>query len=522
MPIITNFEPACMRFVLNLFFSLVILLTFAPVSVAQPTRLIADRIAYLDNTVQALSFSHDPEESRLFVVSQKGQIWIIENDEVLDEPFLDLGETGLDVVDFGIGTEEGLLSMALDPNYANNGYFYLVYNGWLPDGSGVNLYDWHLMRFRRSADDPYRADTDWSQEILTIEMPRRGHNGSAMFFGQDGYLYVSTGDGGATGNGTPGGGSNGDADNFAQSLDTHLGKMLRIDVSEDLPYAIPPDNPFVGVMGALPEIWSYGFRNPWRWSFDRMTGDMYITDVGEVNWEEINFEPANHPGGGNYGWRLLEGPMCYEPTEDCDPNNQTILPIHAYEHDGEVCSVIGGFVYRGYDLPSFFGHYIYSDACGFGTEKFWTLHREGDDWVSQPVEVIVEGGFVPWQETRFGFGEDNRGELYICTRLAIYRIAVDPDFVEEEPETSNNLGISPNPAADRFSLDLGGNFLLEELEIFDLNGRRVDLRKPVTGGVRYYDVDTSLLPTGVYVLAAKLLGLQVRKTGKLVISRSNP
>lgn len=511
-----------MRFILTFIFLGLCSLASVHRLEAQPTRLLADRLANVDNAVQVLSFSNDLEETRLFVVSQRGQIFVYEEGAILETPFLDLGESGLNIVDFGIGSEEGLLSMALDPNYAENGYFYIVYNGWLPDGSGVNLYDWHLLRFRRSADDPYRADTDWSQEILTIEMPRRGHNGSAMFFGQDGYLYVSTGDGGATGNGTPGGGSNGDADNFAQSLDTHLGKMLRIDVSGALPYAIPPDNPFVGVMGALPEIWSYGFRNPWRWSFDRLTGDIYIGDVGEINWEEISYEPADHPGGGNYGWRLLEGPMCYEPIEDCDPNNQTILPIHAYEHDGEVCSVIGGFVYRGQDLPSLYGNYIYSDACGFGEEKFWTISRNGEEWSAQPVEVIVEGGFVPFQETRFGFGEDNRGELYICTRLAIYRIAVDPDFVEEEPETSNDLGIYPNPAADRFSLDLGGNFLLEELEVFDLNGRRVDLRKPVTGGVRYYDVDTSLLPTGMYILAAKLLGLQVRKTGKLVIYRGEP
>lgn len=489
---------------------------------AQPTRLIADRLAYLERPVQVLPFSNEQEEERLFVVTQPGQIFIYEDGEIIETPFLDLGETGLDIVDFGIGSEEGLLSMVLDPNYAENGYFYLVYNGWLPDGSGINLFDWHMMRFRRSADDPYVADTDWWELILTVEMPRRGHNGSSLFFGQDGYLYVSIGDGGSTGNGSPGGGSNGDADNFAQSLDTHLGKVLRIDVSGDAPYSIPPDNPFVEVAGAMPEIWSYGFRNPWRWSFDRLTGDMYVSDVGEVDWEEINFEPADHPGGANYGWRLLEGPMCYEPTEDCDPNGLTTLPAHAYQHDGEVCSVIGGFVYRGEDLPSLQGHYIYSDACGFGEEKFWTLTRNGDEWTSQPVEVIVDGGFVPWQETRFGFGEDNRGELYICTRLAIYRIAIDPDYEEEVPETFIDLGIYPNPAADRFSLDLGGNFILEELEVFDLNGRMVDLRKPVTGGVRYYDVDTSQLPTGMYILSAKLLGYQVIKTGKLVIYRGEP
>lgn len=489
---------------------------------AQPTRLIGDRIAYIDNVVQALSFTNDPDETRLFVVTQDGRILIVEDDEVLEEPFIDLGENGANIVDFGIGSEEGMLAMALDPDYSTNGYFYLTYNGWLPDGSGENVYDWHLLRFRRNISDPYQADPDWWEEILTIEMPRRGHNGGSTFFGNDGYLYVSCGDGGSTGTGAPGGGSNGDADNYAQSLNTLLGKMLRIDVSGEAPYTIPPDNPFVDLEDARGEIWSYGFRNPWRWSFDRETGDIYIGDVGEVNWEEISREPGDHPGGANYGWRLLEGPMCYEPVDDCDPENETVLPIHAYPHDGEVCSVIGGFVYRGDSIPSLEGYYIHSDACGFGEEKFWLLHSEGDEWVSNPVEVIVEGGFVPWQETRFGFGEDNSGNLYICTRLALYRIAEDPDYEAPIDDTTfEGLTLYPNPSRGEVTVDMGGNFELEELEVYDLNGRMVDLRVPRGSGLRYYTFDVSGLAAGVYIVTAKYAGFGVVRTAKLIVSNED-
>lgn len=486
---------------------------------AQPTRLIANRLANISNTIDVCSFSHEPDEERLLVVTQDGRILVYDNG-VVDPAFLDLGSNGLDVVDFGIGSEEGLLSIALDPDYATNGHFYVVYNGYLPDGSGSNLYDWHLVRFRRSFDDPYIAEPNWWEEVLTLEMPRRGHNGGAMYFGADGYLYVTVGDGGSTGTGTPGGGSNGDADNLAQNLGVLLGKMMRLDVSGAAPYAVPADNPFVGVEGARPEIWSYGFRNPWRWSFDRATGDIFLGDVGEVDWEEINHEPAGE-GGRNYGWRLLEGPMCYEPVTNCDPGASTVLPAYAYPHDGEVCSVIGGFMYRGSGIPTLQGHYLYSDACGFGEYKFWTLTRNGGDWVSNGVDVEVEGGFVPWQETRYGFGEDNRGEVYICTRLALYRIFLDPDDDSLPIPDASGLLLYPNPARHAVNIDMGGELILEELQIFDLNGRMVSVKRPVSGGIRYYTFSVQDLPSGMYVAVAKLLGYPVSKTAKLIVRRDD-
>ncbi len=489
---------------------------FSSVLSAQPERLIANRLTYASHVIQALSFSQATDENRLFVVLQSGKIMVYENG-LVETPFLDLSSTGADVVDFGIGSEEGLLSMALDPDYETNGYFYVVYTGYLPDGSGGNSYDWRLLRFRRSMTDPYMADPDWWEEILFVPMIRRGHNAGAMFFGDDGMLYVSIGDGGSTGTGAPGGNSNGDADNNAQNLNTLLGKILRIDVSGEAPYSIPPDNPFVNDQNARPEVWSYGFRNPWRWSFDRATGDMFIGDVGEVDWEEISHEPGNHPGGANYGWRLLEGPECYNPVDDCDPENETVLPIHAYQHDGEVCSVIGGFRYRGTKIPSLAGHYIYSDACGFGDAQFWLLSQSGANWSSRPVEVEVEGGFVPWDETRFGFGQDNQGELYICTRLALYKIAFDPDDESTIPDDGTDLIVFPNPSRGQVTIDLGADLILEEVQFYDLNGRMVDIQKPLTGGTQFYSLNISTLSAGMYIVKAKILGFPITKTGKMIV-----
>lgn len=496
-----------------------VLLFLSGLAFSQPTQLLADRLAYADFVIQALSFSHDPNEERLFVVQQGGRVMVYD-EGLLETPFLDLGTQPQGVVDFGIGSEEGLLSMALDPNYDQNGFFYLVYNGYLPDGSGVGAYDWNLVRFRRSFDNPYVADPDWFEVILTIQETRRGHNGGAMFFGQDGYLYVSTGDGGSTGSGATGGGSGGDADNNAQNLGVLFGKVLRLDVSGDAPYAIPADNPFVGVEGARGEIWSYGWRNPWRWSFDRQTGDMYIGDVGELDWEEISFNPAG-VGGLNFGWRLLEGPMCYEPVNECDPDNLTELPIHAYQHDGSVCSVIGGFMYRGDAIPTLRGHYIYSDACGFGDEKFWLLTPSSNGYSNQPVEVIVEGGFVPWDETRFGFGQNNKGELFICTRLALYKIFSDPNAEDVPPASAFDIRLFPNPGNVFVNLDLGGDYLLEEIQFYGNDGRLVDLKSPVTGGVRYYNFSVENLANGHYFVAVKLLGRDELFVRRLFVVHTN-
>ena len=484
---------------------------------AQPTRLVAERMAELDYVIEVLSFSNAPNEDRLLVMCQDGRIWVFEDGAILDEPFFDIGETGLDILDFGIGSEEGLIGIALDPDYDTNGFFYLTYNGFLPDGSGDNLFDWHLVAFKRSDDDPYKADLDWWSEVLTIPMIRRGHNGGKIAFGQDGYLYVSVGDGGATGTGAPGGGSGGDIDNNAQNTGVLLGSILRLDVEGDAPYGIPDDNPFVDDENARDEIWAYGLRNPWRWSFDRLTGDLYVGDVGEVDWEEISMMEADESAV-NFGWRLLEGSNCYEPVVDCDPNDETRLPLYDYAHSETLCSVIGGYVYRGSAIPSLYGNYIYSDACGFGEEKFWLIYNDGISWVNQWVEVDIDGGFLPFGETRFGFGEDNQGELYICTRIGFSKIVADPDFDTTAKE--NPIFLAPNPADQYTRLDLGGPFFLDRIEVYDNTGRQTLQLVPNGPGLGGYRIDTSAIPSGVYTLRVFCRDTEEPRTTRLVVTHA--
>lgn len=483
--------------------------------VAQPTTINADRLAYIDEAIQVLSFSNDPNENRLFVLCHNGKIWVYENGEILPEPFLDLGADGMDILDFGIGSEEGLNGMVLDPDYDENGFFYLMYNGWKPDGTGVNIYDEHLICFKRDTNDEYKADITQNAVLMTIEMPRRGHNAGTMGFGPDGYLYVSIGDGGSTGNGTPGGGSGGDVDNNAQNLNTVLGKILRLDVNGLDPYTIPPTNPFVGVTDTRPEIWAYGFRNPWRWSFDRLTGDKFIGDVGEVDWEEVSFEPAESQGGLNFGWRLMEGTHCYEPVVDCNPNGDLVLPVYDYPHANGLCSVIGGYVYRGSTIPTLNGYYIFTDFCGFEEVKFMTLKQEVDGWSFSPINIDVEGGFILFEEAKYGWGQDNRGELYLCTSIAIYRLASDPNApVVGKPES---LVFSPNPAEGLTMMDLGTNASIEWMEVFDPTGKLVSNPKISSTNLPGFRLDVSHYNSGIYTVRVKCTNADELLTGRLVI-----
>jgi hypothetical protein len=501
-------------------FSLVLMLALVHFqSAAQPNTIKADRLAYVDEAIQVLSFSNDTNEARLFILCHNGKIWVYEDGEVLPEPFLDLGPDGLDIVDFGIGAEEGLNGMVLDPNYEENGFFYLMYNGWKPDGSGINLYDEHLICFKRDENNPYKADTEQNSVLLTFEMPRRGHNAGALAFGPDGYLYLSVGDGGATGSGATGGGSGGDSDNNAQNLNTILGKILRLDVHGLDPYTIPPTNPFVGVPDTREEIWAYGFRNPWRWSFDRLTGDKYIGDVGEVDWEEVSFEPAESQGGLNFGWRLMEGTHCYEPIIDCNPDDDMVLPIYDYAHANGLCSVVGGYVYRGTNIPTLNGYYIFTDYCGFEEIKFMTLKQEVDGWAFKPIDLEVEGGFIPFQEWRFGWGEDNKGELYLCTSIAVYRLSSDPDApVIGKPE---NLVFSPNPADGLTLMQLGTNASLEWMEVFDPSGKLV--ANPIISATNLpgLRLDVSNYRSGVYTVRVKCNGTDDLLIGRLVVINNN-
>jgi glucose/arabinose dehydrogenase len=314
---------------------------------------------------------------RLFVTAKPGQIQIISKDQLLPQPFLDIN----DLVDLEGSDERGLLGMAFSPNYATDRFFYVDYTR-QPDGATI------IARYSVSKDNPNVADPNSGVTVLKIDQPQPNHNGGQLAFGPDGYLYIGMGDGGGQGDqhGTIGNG---------QSLNTLLGKILRIDVNNTDRYTIPSSNPF----GT--EIWDYGLRNPWRFSFDRLTGDLFIADVGQNTYEEIDFQPTNDHGGENYGWRIMEGKHCYNPSNGCDQTGLT-LPVAEYTHDFG-CSITGGYVYRGPKYPQLQGLYFFGDYC---SGIIWTLQRDAKgDW--QMIKRL-DAGF-----TISSFGEDQSGELYV-------------------------------------------------------------------------------------------------------------
>jgi glucose/arabinose dehydrogenase len=314
---------------------------------------------------------------RLFIILQGGRIVIFDGVQILSPPFLDI--TSL----VSSGGERGLLGAAFHPNYVGNGFFYVSYT----DAAGDSV----IARYSVSL-DPNRADPTSGVILLTIPQPFSNHNGGQLHFGPDGYLYIGIGDGG----------SGGDPQNNGQDLGTLLGKILRIDVDSGFPFAVPADNPFVGVGGAREEIWSYGLRNPWRFSFDRLTGDMFIGDVGQNSWEEVDFQPANSTGGENYGWRLMEGNSCFNPAINC--NNGTLtLPILVYDHSVG-CSVTGGYLYRGSKNPNLNGLYLYGDFC---SGLIWGAQEDGlGGW---NTTVLLDTNF-----SISTFGEDESGEIYFA------------------------------------------------------------------------------------------------------------
>ncbi|MBK8847994.1 MAG: PQQ-dependent sugar dehydrogenase [Bacteroidetes bacterium] len=317
-------------------------------------------------------------DDRLFVVEQSGKIKIIKNGVVNAQPFINLATK----IGYTPGSEQGLLGMAFPPDYAYTGKFYVN----LTNQSG----DTRVVRYKVSATNPDSAVLSSEQVIMSINQDYANHNGGNLAFGPDGYLYIGTGDGG----------SFGDPLNRSQNMLSFLGKMLRIDVSGNTAgYAIPADNPYVPLSSILNEIWSSGMRNPWKYSFDKLTGDLWVGDVGQNAWEEIDMEPANSPGGYNYGWRCYEGNHNYN-TNGCQGMSNYDGPIYEYQQAGNGCSVTGGFVYRGTKFGKMFGKYFFGDYC-FG--KMWYLEKVNNAWVRTDI------GVIPAVTT---FGEDKHGELY--------------------------------------------------------------------------------------------------------------
>jgi glucose/arabinose dehydrogenase len=315
---------------------------------------------------------------RMFLLEQTGTIRILKNGALLPSPFLDL--SGLINTD---GNERGLLGLAFDPKFSQNGYFFVNYTA--PSGDSATA------RYSVSTGNPDQANPASGIEVLRIAHPQfANHNGGNLVFGPDGYLYVGIGDGGGAG----------DPNGNSQNLSILLGKLMRIDV-RSLPYTIPPDNPFLGRSGARPEIWAYGLRNPWRFSFDPATGDLYIADVGQDAYEEIDVQPALDPGGENYGWNFMEGFHTYRGQM---PSGLT-PPVAEYDHSGGNCSVTGGYVYHGAAMPELSGMYVFGDYC---SGRIWVLDRSAQGW--QMADWIDSGLAIT------SFGMDDAGELYVLDR----------------------------------------------------------------------------------------------------------
>jgi cysteine-rich repeat protein len=339
---------------------------------------------------------------RIFVVEQEGRIRIVKDGTLLGTPFLDIHER------VGCCGERGLLSLAFHPDYETNGRFFVNYTNL--DGDSV------IARFQVSA-DPDLANRNSEQILITIDQPSANHNGGLVAFAPDGTLFVGMGDGG--GQDDPNG--NGQND---QSL---LGKMLRLDVDVAAPpyYAVPPDNPRAGEAAPLGLIWAKGLRNPWRYAWDRATGDLYIADVGQIRREEIDFVAAGSAGGANFGWDIFEGFICHEPLQSCGEQVPPFTPpIYDYTHR-EGCSITGGYVYRGCALPDLRGRYFFSDYCQPFVRSFAVQDGVVSGLQDHTAAFAPGGGFIINSVT--SFGEDARGELYITDQGGeLYRVVAKP------------------------------------------------------------------------------------------------
>ena len=332
---------------------------------------------------------------RLFVVEQTGKIRIVKDGSVVADSFLDLS------VSVSSGGEQGLLGLAFHPNYRVNGRLYVSYT----DITGTSV----IREYRVSATDPDRVNRSSGRTILRLAQPYSNHNGGNIAFGPDGDLYIGFGDGGSAGD--PGG--------RAQNLGVMLGKLLRIDVDRrtgTLPYGLPADNPFVGRPG-LDQIWAYGLRNPWRWSFDRATGDLWIGDVGQATWEEVDRALAAHGRnagrGVDLGWNVMEASHCYSPPTSCSRPGRT-LPLAEYRHTNGRCSITGGYVYRGSVYPDLVGAYLFADYC---SGEIWYLDR-GAARGANPIRLLDTEALIT------SFGQDEAGELYLTDRNGtVYRLS---------------------------------------------------------------------------------------------------
>jgi len=392
------------KFIQLTFYLFIIYFGFSGVLKAASEIQIEAVITGLDNPV-AITHAGDGS-GRLFITQLAGQILIFDGNQILPEPFLDIGAL------VSAGSERGLFSVSFHPDYTNNGFLFVNYT----DING----DTAVARYSVSA-EPNVVDRSSAFILLAVPQPFANHNGGQLQFGPDGFLYIGMGDGG----------SGGDPSNNAQTLNNLLGKILRIDVDGGSPYSIPPGNPFTGEPGASEEIWALGLRNPWRFSFDRLNGDLFIADVGQSNLEEINFQPVDSQGGENYGWRLMEGSACFNPSVNCN-NGMLTLPNLEYDHSLG-CSVTGGYRYRGDENPGLLGVYFYGDFC---TGRIWgAIQNNAGQWTAT---VLLDTDL-----SITAFGEDENGEIYLADFSSgdgtIYRIS---EVADPPPPSSGGGGDS--------------------------------------------------------------------------------
>lgn len=433
-----------------LFFTLIL----SPILMAQDLEL--ELIAQGFNSPLDIKNAGD---DRLFIVERGGNIKILNSDGTINPTsFLNISSI------ITSGGERGLLGLAFHPNYADNGYFYVNYT----DLNG----DTQISRFTVSA-NPDIADPASILPMLNEAQPFSNHNGGHLAFGPDGMLYIGMGDGG----------SGGDPQNNSQTFTNLLGKMLRLNVDIPAPY-IPVDNPFAGSPDIPQEIWAYGLRNPWRFSFDSETGDLWIADVGQNAWEEINRQPSTEAAL-NYGWRCYEGNAPYN-TNGCPPQSEMTFPLAVLSHSGGHCSITGGYVYRGSEFPAIQGLYFFTDYC---SNQIGTVNADGD--------IELHGSLGASAGTSFGVDYNNELYLAAFTGGRIYKIK-DNTPVSIEDNYFDSFSMFPNPAHNLLSIKSASENLLK-VELFDITGKLIMTH---TGNQQLETtIDITTLKSGIYIVA---------------------
>lgn len=446
---------------------------------------------YVTGLSSPVEITHPPGDSRLFVVQQTGAIRIVKPTGPTTGTLNATNFLTLNTAIISNGSERGLLGLAFHPNYASNGYFYVNYTR---TGDGATV----VARYKVSDANPDIADPNSWFEIITIAQPFSNHNGGTIRFGPDGYLYIGMGDGG----------SGGDPGNRAQNINENLGKMLRLDVdtgSDDVKYEIPPGNPFADGDTPVPgndEIWALGLRNPWKWSFNRLNGDLWIADVGQGEVEEVNKTTAPLTSGLNFGWRCYEGSASFN-TSGCLAASNYVFPLEDYTQTATGgCAVTGGYYYTGSLYPNFLGKYIFGDYC---LGKIFTLNDAGTLTISPNITGL---------NNVTTFGEDINGELYVVNAStgAMFRI-IDTSLGLANM-ADGGFSMYPNPAASEVFIRSTSDRTLSTFSLYDLSGKL--LMTQSLANVETNTINTGSLQSGLYVATVEDTS-GARFTSKLTI-----